>query len=73
MALLWDNCPGHIIKNEDPQIVIIFLPPNVTSVFQPMDMGVLFALKCQYKTEMVAKLAALIEDWDSVRARKIPR
>ena len=70
---MWDNCPGHIIKNEDPQIVIIFLPPNVTSVFQPMDMGVLFALKCQYKTEMVAKLAALIEDWDSVRARKIPR
>ena len=73
VALLLDNCPGHIIKNEDPQIVIIFLPPNVTSVFQPMDMGILFALKCQYKTEILAKLAALIEDWDSVRARKIPR
>ena len=73
VALLWDNCAGHIIKNEDPQIVIIFLPPNVTSVFQPMDMGILFALKCQYKTEMVAKLAALIEDWDPVRAGKIPR
>ncbi|CAB1104665.1 unnamed protein product [Ectocarpus sp. CCAP 1310/34] len=39
VALLWDNCPGHRIKNDDPQIVIIFLPPNVTSVFQPMDMG----------------------------------
>ncbi|CAM9902930.1 unnamed protein product, partial [Ectocarpus sp. 13 AM-2016] len=52
VALLWDNCPGHIIKNDDPQIVIIFLPPNVTSVYQPMDMGILFALKCQYKTEM---------------------
>ena len=38
-----------------------------------MDMGILFALKCQYKTEMVANLAALIEDWDSVRACKIPR
>ena len=73
MALLWDNCPGHIIKNEDPQIVIIFLPPNVTSVFQPMEMGILFALKCQYKTEMVATLAALIEEWDSVHARNIPR
>ena len=72
VALLLDNCPGHIIKNEDPQIVIIFLPPNVTSVFQAIDMGIQFALKCQYKTEM-AKLAALIQDWDSVRARKIPR
>ena len=41
VALLWDNCPGHIIKNEDPQIVIIFLPPNVTSVFQPMDLSLI--------------------------------
>ncbi|CBJ32411.1 similar to Tigger transposable element-derived protein 6 [Ectocarpus siliculosus] len=37
------------------------------------DMGVLFALKCQYKTEMVMRLAALIEDWDTARARKIRR
>lgn len=73
VALLWDNCPGHIIKNDDPQIVIIFLPPNVTSVYQPMDMGILFALKCQYKTEMVARLAALIEDWDTARERQIRR
>ncbi|CAN0416956.1 unnamed protein product, partial [Ectocarpus sp. 12 AP-2014] len=73
VALLWDNCPGHRIKNDDTKTVIIFLPPMVTSVFQPMDMGVLVALKGQYKTEMVMRLAALIEDWDTARARKIPR
>ncbi|CAN0051650.1 unnamed protein product, partial [Ectocarpus sp. 8 AP-2014] len=73
VALIWDNCPGHKIINTDPQIVIICLPPNVTSVFQPMDIGILFALKCLYKTEMVAMLADLIEDWDTVRARHIPR
>ena len=73
VALLWGKCPGHRIKNNDPQMVIIFLPPNVTSVFQPMDMGVLFALKCQYKAEVVMRLAALIEDWDTARARKIRR
>lgn len=73
VALLWDNCPGHKIKNSDPQIIIIWLPPNVTSVYQPMDMVILFVLKCQYKTEMVARLADLIEDWDTVRARKIRR
>ncbi|CAM9654080.1 unnamed protein product, partial [Ascophyllum nodosum] len=32
VALVWDTCPGHIIGNNDPQITIIFLPPNVTSV-----------------------------------------
>ena len=73
VALLWDNCTGHRIKNNDLQIIIIFLPPNFTPVFQPMDMGVLLALKCQYKTEMVMRLAALIEDWDTSRARKIRR
>ncbi|CAB1112838.1 unnamed protein product [Ectocarpus sp. CCAP 1310/34] len=73
VALLWDNCPGHKIKSNDPQIVIIFLPPEITSVYQPMDMGILFVLKCRYKTEMVARLADLIEDWDTVRARKFQR
>ncbi|CAB1116299.1 unnamed protein product [Ectocarpus sp. CCAP 1310/34] len=38
-----------------------------------MVMGILFALKCQYKTEMVMRLAALIEDWDTARALKIRR
>lgn len=73
VALVWDNCPGHIIKNNDPQITVIFLPPGVTSIYQPCDMGILHALKCQYKREMVARLAELIEVWDTVRARKIPR
>ena len=74
VALVWDNCPGHIIRNNDPKITIIFLPPNVTSVYHPCDQGILHALKCQYKTEMVARLAQLIEDyWDTVRARSIRR
>ncbi|CAB1099206.1 unnamed protein product [Ectocarpus sp. CCAP 1310/34] len=73
VALLWDNCPGHKINSNDPQIFIMFLPPNVISVYQPMDMGILFVLKCQYRNEKMARLADLIEDWDTVRARKIQR
>ncbi|CAB1103533.1 unnamed protein product [Ectocarpus sp. CCAP 1310/34] len=65
VAFLWDNCPGHKIKSNDPHIVINFLPPYVNSVYQPMDMSILFVLKCQYKTEMVARLADLMEDWDT--------
>ncbi|CAB1108220.1 unnamed protein product [Ectocarpus sp. CCAP 1310/34] len=72
-ALLWDNCPGHKIESNDSQVVIILLPPNVTSIYQPTDMGILFVLKCQYKAEVVARLADLIEDWDTVRARKTQR
>lgn len=44
--LLWDNCPRHIITNNNLQIIIIFLPPNVLSVYQSMDMGILRVPKC---------------------------
>ncbi|CAM9730673.1 unnamed protein product, partial [Ascophyllum nodosum] len=64
VALVWDTYPSYIIRNNDPQITIIFLTPNVTSIYQPCNQGILHALKCQYKTEMVARLAELIEDWD---------
>lgn len=71
--LIWDNCPGHKIITNDPQLVINCLNPNVTAAFQLMDMGVLFAFTCQYKTEKVARMADLIDNWDTVRARKILR
>ncbi|CAB1096527.1 unnamed protein product [Ectocarpus sp. CCAP 1310/34] len=69
VAVIWGNCPGHKFINIHPQIVITFLPPLVTSVFQSMDMGSLFTLKCRYKTEVVVKLSDVIEDWDTVLAQ----
>lgn len=40
IILMRNNCPGHIIKCGDALFIIIFPPPNVTSVYQPMDMGI---------------------------------
>jgi hypothetical protein len=42
-------------------IKLIFLPPNATSVLQPMDMGVIHAIKCLYRVKVARKLLALIE------------
>ncbi|XP_039627277.1 jerky protein homolog-like [Polypterus senegalus] len=59
--LLIDNAPSH---PEEMQVVCddikaIFLPPNVTSILQPMDQGVLQALKQNYRKML---LRSLLED-----------
>ena len=38
---------------DDGEILCIFLPPNTTSVLQPMDQGVLEALKRHYKHDLL--------------------
>ncbi|XP_046686075.1 jerky protein homolog-like [Homalodisca vitripennis] len=57
--LLIDNAPSH---PDDLELVIgdikaIFLPPNVTSIIQPMDQGVLQALKQNYRKKAAPKPA----------------
>ena len=48
-VLLLDNCAAHPdveeLVSENGRIAAKFLPPNVTSLIQPMDQGVLVALK----------------------------
>ena len=44
-ALLIDNCPAHLEIKNFTSISLLFLPPNRTSVLQPMDQGVIRSLK----------------------------
>ena len=45
ILLLIDNCPTHKLTGNYTKIEIDFLPPNCTSVIQPMDQGVVKILK----------------------------
>ena len=58
--LLLDNAPSHpstqLPKSQDGNIKCVFLPPNTTSLIQPMDQGVLESTKRRYRKELLKKL-----------------
>ena len=60
IALIIDNCRSHPFV-ELSNIKLIFLPPNTTSVLQPMDAGVIHSVKSQYRVMLCQKLIALME------------
>lgn len=49
-VLLIDNTPTHPHDLKDGQIVVKFLPPNVTSLIQPLDQGVIESFKRHYRS-----------------------
>lgn len=58
--LLLDNAPTHpscdILNEKDEFVKVMFLPPNVTSLLQPMDQGVIETFKRYYRKELLRKL-----------------
>ncbi|UYV80580.1 hypothetical protein LAZ67_19000797 [Cordylochernes scorpioides] len=64
--LLVDNSPAHpteLISN-DGNIKCKFLPPNTTSVLQPMDQGVIVAFKRLYKRRQLESCLVFSSDAD---------
>ena len=67
-VLLLDNCSAHPNEDElvssDGKIRAKFLPPNVASLIQPMDQGVLESIKRHYKRKILEKL--ILQDSEGV-------
>ncbi|XP_055634227.1 tigger transposable element-derived protein 1-like [Toxorhynchites rutilus septentrionalis] len=47
VLLVIDNAPGHL-RVEHPNVQIVFLPPNTTSLIQPLDQGIIATFKRHY-------------------------
>nr|XP_045593483.1 tigger transposable element-derived protein 7-like [Procambarus clarkii] len=69
--LLVDNAPAHIgldkLTSHDGRIKRMALPLNTTSLIQPMDMGVLYAMKRLYKRAMNKEIMVVFESDEDKR------
>ena len=58
--LILDNCSAHpeedVLVSDDGLVIAKFLPPNVTSLIQPMDQGVLESMKRRYKRSLLQEV-----------------
>lgn len=56
ILLTVDNCPSHPAVMNLKNINLHFLPPNTTSVLQPMDQGIIQSLKVKFRKRLVLKM-----------------
>jgi hypothetical protein len=61
IALIVDNCSAHPRLTCLRAISLFFLPPNTTSVLQPLDQGVIYSFKMLYRKKILKKLISVIE------------
>ena len=68
--LFIDNCSAHppenVLTSEDEKIKAKFLPPNVTSLIQPMDQGVIEYIKRRYRKGLLRSLLFSTENADTI-------
>lgn len=64
--LLLDNAPAHPnaekLVSSDGKIRVMFLPPNTTSLIQPMDQGVIVSCKRYYQRKYIEEVMVILED-----------
>ena len=64
-VILLDNAPAHPCVDElcskDGKIKVMFLPPNTTSLIQPMDQGIIESCKRFYRSKMMKECFVVLE------------
>ena len=60
IALIVDNRPAHPHVEKLDWVELIFLPPNTTSITQPMDQGIIRSTKAKYRLLAVKKLISAL-------------
>lgn len=70
VMLIIDNAPTHPdidrLNSIDNNFTVMFLPPNVTALLQPMDQGVIAKMKKMYRKEVLRRLLLADRNEESV-------
>lgn len=68
-CIIIDNAPVHNIENiaKFDMLEIVFLPPNTTSVLQPLDNGIIRSFKSLYKKYLLRSLIEKFEMKEKVK------
>lgn len=62
VLLFIDNCSAHPSNCNFSNINVQFLPPNTTSILQPLDMGIIKNFKVGYRGLMVGYILSLLQN-----------
>ena len=74
VCLLLDNCSAHYVDTSNLKATeLVFLPPNTTSVIQPLDQGIIRNFKHYYRSSMLQKVIGKIDSDDSLTAREVAK
>jgi hypothetical protein len=72
--MILDNASSHVISSAKvgkscgflalalSNMTLVFLPPNVTSVFQPLDQGIIASFKILYKKKLLRWVLSQYDD-----------
>ena len=66
ILLLCDNAACHKLSVTLQNITVKFLPPNVTSVLQPLDQGIIRSVKSQYRGQLLRQMVIYLDQNNSV-------
>lgn len=64
IVLILDQCPAHPKEMTLQNVKVVFLPANATSHLQPLDAGIIKNAKHHYKSLLVRRLLAKIDQKD---------
>lgn len=73
IVMFCDNCGAHTDNVRLTNVKLVFLPPNTTSLIQPMDQGIIANFKKNYRSMILRHLVALIDGGIEGRAAELSR
>lgn len=62
VILFADNAACHKIEVALKNIKIVFMPPNTTSLIQPLDQGIIRTAKVHYRTQVMRKMLRALDE-----------